>query len=154
MEKYDPQMAGRVWQRVQQRNQEQPDAAPLLALIQQVWENAAACMTLAKVSQGREAAAFRKIFEQEQATAQALRGIYILQTGTVPPQQAAKGANEITAARLRRCCASAMTAARAFDQRSADSEFGPVFMLLAQRQRENWLLLLEIIGRQAGNAGR
>ena len=63
MEKYDPQLAGRVWQRVQQRAPEQPDTAPLLALINQVWENAAACMTLAKVSQGREASVFRKIFE-------------------------------------------------------------------------------------------
>lgn len=146
MEKYDPQLAGRVWQRVQQRDPQQPDTAPLLALINQAWENAAACMTLAKVSQGREAAVFRKIFEQEQATARTLRGIYILQTGTVPSQPTVKSANEITAARLRRCCASAMTAARAFEQRSADPEFGPVYQLLAQRQRENWLLLLEIIG--------
>ena len=146
MEKYDPQLANRVWQRVQQRAPEQPDTAPLLALITQAWENAAACMTLAKVSQGREASIFRKIFEQEQATARALRGIYILQTGTVPAQPAMKNTNEITAARLRRCCTSAMNAARAFEQRSGDPEFGPVYQLLAQRQRENWLLLLEIIG--------
>ena len=146
MEKYDPQMAGRVWQRVQQRPPEQPDTAPLLALINQVWENAAACMTLAKVSQGREAAVFRKIFEQEQATARTLRGIYILQTGTVPAQPAVKNANEITAARLRRCCTHAMTTAQALEQRCADPEYGPVYQMLAQRQLENWLLLLEIIG--------
>ena len=146
MEKYDPQMAGRVWQRVQQRAPEQPDTAPLLALITQVWENAAACMALAKVSQGKEASIFRKIFEQEQATARTLRGIYILQTGTVPVQPAVKHATEITAARLRRCCSHAMTTAYALDQRCADPEYGPVYQLLAQRQRENWLLLLEIIG--------
>ena len=103
-------------------------------------------MTLAKVSQGREASVFRKIFEQEQATARTLRGIYILQTGMMPAQPAVKNANEITAARLRRCCTSAMTAAHTLEQRCGDPEFGPVYQLLAQRQRENWLLLLEIIG--------
>ena len=146
MEKYDPQMAGRVWQRVQQRPPEQPDAAPLLSLINQIWENAAACMTLAKVSQGREASVYRKIFEQEQAVAKTLRGIYILQTGTVPAQPVVKSANEITAGRLRRCCTSTMTASRILEQRCTDPEFGPVYQLLAKREQENWLLLLEIIG--------
>ena len=69
-----------------------------------------------------------------------------LQTGTVPVQPAVKHATEITAARLRRCCSHAMTTAHALDQRCADPEYGPVYQLLAQRQRENWLLLLEIIG--------
>ena len=128
MEKYDPQLANRVWQRVQHRAPEQPDTAPLLALITQAWENAAACMTLAKVSQGREASIFRKIFEQEQATARALRGIYILQTGTVPAQPAMKNANEITAARLRRCCTSAMNAANC--ENYPTHELGPIAKVL------------------------
>ena len=146
MEKYDPQLAGRVWQRVQQRPPELPDSSPLLALITDKWENAAACMTLAKNTQGREAAVFRKIFEEEQATARTLRGICALQAGSLPPHQSIKPSNEITPARLRRCCLNAMTAARAFEQRCADPEYGPVFQLLAQREREHCMLLLEIIG--------
>lgn len=155
MDKYDPAMAARVWQRVRQGErstepvqQPQLPADSLPELISGAWQTAAIYLQLSRRMKGRDAQRVRMLFEQEQEHAACLRGIYTVMTGKKPVVRTAPPGQERTEAALRRCFEREKRAIEAYESRSADRDWGPVFARLAQQEREHCRLILEILGRE------
>lgn len=146
METYDPEKAAQVWQRVHASAPTGPDSDTLLALIAGEWNDAATYLYLARGRQGREAAILRRLFEEEQAHAACLKGIYTLTTGQKPVIHTPPPVQGTLEATLRRCYGREMRSLAEYEARSADPEYGPVFVRLAAQEREHCRIVLELIG--------
>jgi len=147
MEIMDQEKVARVWKRVQAGPEAGLDAGWLKGLIAREWEGAAVYLGLSRYTQGREGAILRTLFEQEQSHAACLKGIYTLLTGQRLPVQAPPPRQEPVEVTLRRCYGNQMRSLAEYEARSADLEYGRVFERLAQQERENCRLVLELIGR-------
>lgn len=147
MEPFDQEKAARVWQRVRQDPPPPSQEADLLALITEERTDAATYLQLSRRFQGKESAALRKMFEQEQAHAACLKGIYTLLTGKTPVLKGTVPPPEATPTALRRCYGREMRCLAAYEKRSSDPQYGPVFARLAQQEREHCHALLELIGK-------
>lgn len=149
MEVYDPEKAARVWQRVRGENMSpvpEPDIQGLLALIAEEWTDATTYLHLSRQYQGKQSATLRKMFEEEQAHAACLKGIYTLTTGTRPVVRTVPPAREPVETTLRRCYGREMRCLAEYEARSADSQYGQVFARLAAQEREHCHLILELLG--------
>lgn len=147
MEIYDAEKAARVWQRVQGVPPSTDDPAILSAMIYGEWIDAATYLHLSRRYQGREAAVLRKLFEEEQAHAACLKGIYTLLTGQRAVTQTIPPPKEPTEAILRRCYGREMHCLAQYEQWSAHREYGPVFSRLAHQEQEHCRILLELLGK-------
>ena len=145
MERVDPQKAARVWQRVHTENPS-PEQG-LLSLIAQEWADASTYLQLSRRLQGKSATVLRTLYEQEQTHLACLKGIYTLITGTHPKVASVPLPQEDIEQTLRRCYGRAMRCLAAYEARSTDPEYGPVFARLADREREHCRLLLELLGK-------
>lgn len=145
MEAYDPAKAARVWQRVQGETQ-LPDSAKLLALIAGEWQDAATYLYLSKRVPKKEGAILHRLFEQEQAHAACLKGIYTLMTGERPMIRTMPPSQEPPTQTLRKCYGREMRCLAEYEARSTDPEYGPVFVRLATQEREHCRTVLELIG--------
>lgn len=146
MDTIDAVKAARVWQRVQADNPGTAREAGLMELIVREREAAATYLLLSRRFKGKQSALLRQLFEQEQAHAACLKGIYTLMTGKAPVSAASAPVLEETGAVLRRCYGNQMQCLARYEQRSADPEYGHVFARLAQQEREHCRTVLEILG--------
>lgn len=146
MDTYDPTKATRVWQRVQGARS-QPDGANLPNLIAEEWQDAATYLHLSKRMPLREGQLLRRLFEEEQAHAACLKGIYTLTTGQRAAPRATPPQQESVEQILRRCYGREMRCLAEYESRSSDPEYGPVFSRLAAQEREHCRIVLELIGR-------
>ena len=148
METYNPDKAAKVWQRVQagSANPAMPDVASLLGLIANEWADAATYLQLSRKLQGKDAAMLRRLFDEEQAHAACLKGIYTLLTGERPVIPSPKAPNEPVEATLRRCYGREMRCLAEYEQRSASREYGPVFSQLASQEWEHCKIVLQLLG--------
>ena len=144
MNTIDPAKAARVWERVQATAQ--PKEQGLLAMIAREWTDAATYLQLSRRFQGKDSAALRKMYEEEQAHTACLKGIYTLITGTRPVIKAAPPADQDPEVILRRCYGQEMQGLVEYEARSADKEYGPVFARLAAQERDHCRIILELIG--------
>ena len=90
----------------------------------------------------------RKMAEEEQTHVACLRGIYRMVTGERCQIHTSPVDLEDPPVALRRCYGREMRCLAAYEARSDDSEYGPVFAQLAQQEREhckNILLLMNTI---------
>lgn len=149
METYDPEKAARVWQRVHAKPETRPEGEGLLALIAGEWADAAAYLALSRQCQGRRSAQLRRLFEEEQAHAACLKGIYTLVTGTRPIVRTPLPPPEPMDVALRKCYGREMRCLAEYESRTADPEYGPVFVRLAAQEREHCKLVLELIGGES-----
>ena len=149
METYDRETAARVWQRVHAgSNPTHLQDTMLLNMIASESADAATYLRLSRVSQGRDAAVFRRLFEEEQAHTSCLKGIYTLQTGEKAIVPSPTPEADKTSATLRRCYGREMRSLAEYENRSTDPEYGPVFARLAAQEREHCKIVLELLGRQ------
>lgn len=144
METIDPVKAARVWQRVQGATK--PREEGLLAMIAQEWTDAATYLQLSRQFQGKESAALRRLYEEEQAHTACLKGIYTLITGTRPTVKATPPADRDPEVILRRCYGREMQCLASYEDRANDKEYGPVFARLADQEREHCRVILELLG--------
>jgi len=144
MNAIDPQKAARVWQRVQETGQ--PREQGLLAMIAREWTAAATYLRLSRRFQGKESAALRKMYEEEQAHTACLKGIYTLITGTHPTVTAPPPPDQEPETVLRRCYGQKMQCLADYEARVEDKEYGPVFARLASQEKEHCRILLELLG--------
>lgn len=147
MEKIDPALAQRVWQRVQRTEPAftGPDAAALTMMTAEALTDADACQKLARTMGGKGGALLR-LARQDRAQAECLKGICRLLTGKtpqihLPPQKPAPAA-----ATLQRCYTNHLRRLREFERCCADPELGPAFEKLAAEEQDHCRLLLELIG--------
>lgn len=151
MKAYDPQMAARVWQRVQNPPTETASEpthreAGLQGLIMEEWISASTYLQLSRQLPGKEASVLQRLFREEQTHASCLRGIYTLITGEKPPIQTPPTVKEPAETTLRKCYGREMRSLKEYEARSSDPEFGPVFAKLAEQEREHCRAVLELIG--------
>ena len=136
----------RVWQRVQ-GEAPPPDFRALPEMISEEKTDAAVYLHLSHRFTGKEGAMLRRMFEEEQAHIACLRGIYRMCTGercnihTPPPAQ------EELSVTLRRCYGREMRCLAAYEARSGDKEYGPVFARLAEQEREHCQNILLLMGK-------
>ena len=145
MERIDPAKAARVWQRVQEKPEENR-AQGLQELVFEEWSDAATYLQLSRRLQGKKAATLRKLYQEEVAHAACLKGIYTLLTGSRPVVKSLPPQPGDTEQILRRCYGREMRCLARYESRSSDPEYGPVFARLAQQEREHCHLLLELLG--------
>ena len=151
MENFDPAKATRVWQRVQGVQSPQQDTNGLPALISEELEDAATYIQLARRLGGKDGQTLRQLAAAEQSHAACLKGIYTLVTGEpinpkIPPLR-----QEPADRTLRRCYGREMRCLAQYEARSADPEYGPVFVHLAAQEREHCMAVLELIGKLGKN---
>lgn len=149
MRPIDPQKEARVWQRVQGSREAPPDAPRdmnLQGLIMNEWTAAATYLQLARQVPAKEAAVLQRLFREEQTHAACLKGIYTLITGERPVIQTPPPSRESVEMTLRKCYGAEMRSLMEYENRAADSEYGPVFAKLAEQEREHCKAVLELIG--------
>ena len=137
MERIDRELEERVWQRIQGQPQAGPgDLRPLLLL---AMEAEAACRQLPP-GPTRE-----RLVKNAAANAACLRGIGILggeggkrQSQAVPREPARK--------LIEKCYHRARHLTAEYTARELDGEFGVVYRQMADRERENCALLMELLG--------
>ena len=146
MDTIDPVKAARVWQRVRTDTPETPKEEGLGELIAREWESASTYLQLSRRFQGRQSALLRKLFEQEQAHAACLKGIYTLITGQRPNVAGVPPVPEEPKKVLRRCYGRQMQCLVCYEQRRNDPEYGHIYSRLAQQEQEHCHILLELLG--------
>lgn len=146
MEQIDEALARRVWQRVQGHEPSEIDPAALTALMGQELTDAAALLSLGRRLGGRGADAW-KLARQCQQHAGCLRGICSLMTGTAPEASVPIPAEEPAQATLRKCYVNFLGRIRAYEARSKDPDFGPVFQQMAQAESALCPILLALAGK-------
>lgn len=148
MQNYDPKKAAQVWQRVQKSNAPAPQPVQdLMALLIHEWTDAATYLQLSRQYQGREAAALRRLFEEEQSHAACLKGIYTLITGEKPVVHTPKVEAQTKEATLRRCYGREMQCLAQYERKSSDPEYGAVYARLARQEQEHCRAVLELLGK-------
>lgn len=137
-------METRVWQRVlgQPAEPQGEDVKPLLLAAQEL---AAVYGRLSRVMTGQNREMLRKLQEGEQENIACLKGISALQNRAVklnamqvPPEPAAKA--------LEKCYHRTRRAMGEYMARSTGAEFGEVYRALADRARENCVLVAKVLG--------
>ena len=144
MEQYDPALARRVWERVQQRQEETGPSPALAPLHMEAAADAAVCRQMAAVS-GRKAGLLRRAAENLRETSECLRGILRLQGESAA---AASGQRSHGEAALRRCLGHCLGRAAALTQWAGHREYGAVFAALAETEAETARLLLRVLGTE------
>lgn len=146
MEKIDPALSARVWQRVQGNAPEQRREQGLGELIAQEWTAAASFLQLSRRFQGKESAALQALYEQKQSNTACLKGIYTLITGSHPVVKAVPPQQEEPERALRRCYGREMRTLAGYEARRSDPEYGQVFSRLAELSRDHCRVILELLG--------
>ena len=145
MNPYDPQMAERVWQRVQSREQfpQQPSLQPMIA---ETLFGAMLCQRISAHHNSSHAALLRQILQKKQTHAACLKGVSHL-IGEDPSVAAPSPPPvENQQAALRRCLASTLRCAAQHRQWCGHPEYGPIFEVLAQQETDLAVVLLQLLG--------
>ena len=146
MEIIDPAKAARVWQRVRGEMPAESPEQGLLEMIARERTDASAYLQLSRKFQGKQSAMLRRMFEDEQAHAACLKGIYTLITGKQPTVQTVPLSQISPEQLLRQCYGREMQCLARYEQKSSDPEYGQVFARLADQEREHCRLVLELLG--------
>lgn len=131
-----------------QENTPQPELRQLPELIAEEKADAAAYLHLSHRFGGKEGAMLRRMFEEEQVHISCLRGIFRLLTGErCQIHTTSQPLLEDPAVLLRRCYGREMRCMAAYEAQAANPEYGPVFLQLAQQEREHCKNILHLIGK-------
>ena len=152
MDTIDLKKAAAVWQRVQGGSAPPaepavPDTQALLALIAEEWNDATTYLSLSRHFQGKDSALLRQMAQQEHSHAACLKGIYALITGSHPRFHTPPVPKEPPDILLRRCYGREMRCLAQYERRCADPDYGPVFIRLAQQERDHCRQVLELLGK-------
>ena len=146
MEKYDREMARRVWQRVQGEPPREQPGQNLLAMLQGELMAASTYLMLSRQMSGRAAQVLQRMYREEQNHAAYLKGMYLLAAGQMPALRAPQPVKEPLETALRKCYGAELKSASEYEGCSADPEFGHVFAQMARQEREHCACVLEMIG--------
>ena len=140
------QKTQQVWQRVQGQSPA-PDYKWIPEMIAQEKAGGTIYLHLSHHFGGKEGAMLRRMFEEEQSHISCLRGIYRLITGERCQVHTNPAPPEEPAIALRRCYGQEMRCLAAYESRTGDAEYGPVFAQLAKEEREHCRNILHLIGK-------
>ena len=139
------EMEQRVWQRVLAQP-EQVKGEDLYPVILSAREQAGAYRYLMEKVTGGNRELLHKLHANQERTVDCLKGIRLLQGNPVKekPMQTMK---ELTEKMMKKCYYRACRAVEEYTSRSVCSEYGEVFRKLADRERENCVMIAEVMGR-------
>ena len=146
MEQFDPEVAARVWQRVQGQREPEARGEDLRPLMQTVQELAAAYRRLAGQTSGRSRELLRRLHEGQMANLACLKGLQTLRGGPIPKGNILPPGKEGAGKTLERCYHRSRRLAGEYTARSTEMEFGGVFYEMAERERRLCALAAEAIG--------
>ena len=140
----------RVWQRVHSEKQStepvrQGENIP--ALILEQMQLSTAYRQLAGRMNGQDGTVLIRLAREANMQAACLKGIATLMNGCAPQGSSPMQQQSNTDTVLRRCYGAELRLLKAYENRSGDAEYGPVFDRLAARGREHCCTLLELIGK-------
>lgn len=151
MERIDPKMAARVWQRVQAARedtsvvQELPDLKELIA---RLWVDGALCRQLSRTCRGRDRALLDGIGRQKQEGVARLKGILAMQTGVrtqIPAPPVPRGNREQL---LRLCCDGTAHCSARLQQLTTDPRYGSDYSAMAEQVGWQHRQLLGLLGKE------
>ena len=132
---------------MQHWKEEQPlDSRALLAILLETTAAAENFTYLTRCFQGRKTEELCQMARESRAQGACLGGIFSLITGEPPRCQSPSPDSGTVQTRLKKAYARALHLLAAFDGKSKDPEYGPVFQRLAIRQQEHCRKILEILG--------
>ena len=135
MERIDPKMAARVWNRVQAPPKTGLDANLLLPLIREEWLDT---LVLKHLGQNTD---------RPQDNAACLKGMYRILTGSLPKMAAPQWKQEKPPALLRQSFDRRMQLLQQYGSLQTDPRFGPVFGHLAAVSLVQACKILEALGK-------
>ena len=155
METFDPQVAARVWQRVQQKNAPifmglpapPMAAAGLDRLIRQAWQCAFAYQALSRRVGPRYSATLQGLAQQKQGQAACLKGLCAIAGEGCPARPHHTSQNQPPATALRQCYSLEMLSLQDYEALAADPRQGQIYGQLAQQQKKLCLQLLTLLGK-------
>ena len=146
MEGFDPEMAARVWQRVQSREPLEPLRPEPGDARQLARELAALYQALARVMPGKEGARLGKLRQEAAACGDCLRGIGLLTGLPAREEGAATPRREPARRMLEKCCHKERRLQAACAALANDPDWGHTYATLAAQSSKRCLTALEILG--------
>lgn len=144
MNKIDPAVAKRVWQRVQ--GEDTAEKVPQIqTLIYRELALASACRRLA-AARPEAGLRLKQVAKAAQNRAVCLRGMGYLESGSRPQSAPEKKKTEPVDRVLRFCCQKCMQAVRDYERQKDHSEYGCIYEQMAQEHRGHYRLFLELLG--------
>ena len=132
---------------MQYQMEEQPvDSRFLLGLLLDTGAAAENFSHLARCFHGHRAEELCRMARESRAQRACLSGIFAIVTGEPPRHQTPTPDGGTVQSRLKKSYTRALHLLAAFEGRSRDPEYGPVFQRLATRQQEHCRNILEILG--------
>ena len=132
---------------MQYRMEEQPvDSRFLLGLLLDTGAAAENFSHLARCFHGHRAEELCRMARESRVQRACLSGIFAIVTGEPPRHQTPTPDGGTVQSRLKKSYTRALHLLAAFEGRSRDPEYGPVFQRLATRQQEHCRNILEILG--------
>ncbi len=151
MEKINPKQAAGVWERVTAGREQK---VSLEELVMENWENALSFLHLSRRIQGPKSARLHSLYQSSQQSADCLKGICLLLTGTRPALGNRPPKQEPVDAALRNCYGRAMRLLARLEENKNDPQYGPVFSRLAVQQQEQCRVILELLGSLETQKGK
>lgn len=141
----DRKLEAQVWQRVR-ATAEEPPRSDLRQLQREAMELAAIYRNLVAQFTGRQQEQARRLYLGEKANAQALAGIGLLSRQQGEALKLWQPGKEPAGKVLERCYHRTRRCMTEYLARSAESEFGSVFRVLADREGEHCELIAQLLG--------
>jgi len=146
MERYDSQMATRVWQRVHGSDSAENPLAELLVCLQEELTDLHRYSQLSNTLGSTAKPALQQLIKATQQCVATLHGIHRLLTDTVPEVKPFPLPKEIPVSSLRRCYGTTLNRSARYEHWCSHPEYGPGFLKLTDLSRERCQLLLQLLG--------
>ena len=146
MEQMDAAKAARVWQRVQNRENQESPRPENGSLIRTAGELVSYYRVLSRTMPGKSGDRLREFSRRQQRSADCLRGICRLSGIPVPPDQPMPVQPQQPRQMLERCCRTERQLVEEYTARSNDPEWGRVYLHLASEAAQRCCALLEVLG--------
>ena len=144
MENVDKAMESRVWQRVLSGPGESSE--DLRPLMHAASENAMDYWHLLCRATGRQKEALQQLYDRARVNVNCLRGLQGLRFGSAGKLTPLPPSGDPMRKTLERCYHRTRRAMTEYTARSAEPEFGAVFLVMAGRERDNAALIAELLG--------
>ena len=137
-------MESRVWQRVLAGPGESGE--DLRPLMHAASENAMDYLHLLRRASGKQKEALQRLYDRARVNLNCLRGLQTLRFGSGGKLTPLPASGESLEKTLTKCYHRTRRAMTEYTARSAEPEFGAVFAVMANRERDNAALIAELLG--------
>jgi len=144
LEKLDPNLEAQVWRRI--AGQPQPERGDLRPLLLMAWEQAQVLRHLMGLLPGKSRERMKSLSEAAMRSVDAIKGILAMSGQPVGKLRAQPIPKELPRRLLEKAYHRALRLMTEYTARSMDPEFGVVWQVLADRERENGAVLAEVMG--------